>query len=729
MERQIKRPTLSWNLEIPEECSIKPKTFYSKQFEFARGKVERFTFCHIWTTGEDILIQPAWVKWNFSQDDEYNLNKELVLPKKMTPERIVAYEWFKKNQYMSYIGNKKKGKVDEDYLNQFMTIPMNFRPKYISCGQIGKNYVFRFFRFTPHVPQPGEIYVPQEFKRIFISPTEIWTEFHDIHDRQFPWQPENYKKIFANLNRVYGHYFSGYNDSLTTYFRTYWPSFVIDSCSNQSILALYPSSHKDDKFHRTVDGMNARVSSTIPEEVYRLGASRYGETKKAFFSERLSDTEVVIRMFARVGKNDPFEYARVFMNANGVYPCYYYNGQVSRCSIRCSSFYIADRTINFEARGTFVEKRYPYLMMENSTHILWKLILSENFVIYEQLSKLGFHGLVNGVAHSHRCTDFYSMRRLIFNMHRNPSSMKGYMKHATINELLTKGELKRISIFKSLIGSNEDLQRVVELVRNYNVTNMSTLEYLAETMSKDDDIYDCFSTITNVLWSTRNRLTETQVNRLVIKLIKQLKSLTSEFDRWHLHILRDCYSLCSDAFFDDVEFYRNIMDIADLHSLDVIQEKHDKLQEMAKFATMDPERYQLVCQRFKNREYEDENFIVRLPYTPEEIVEEGSKMHHCVGTYVKSVAAGRSVILLLRRKSNIDKEYVTIELSPDGKIKQVKCKNNLLLSSASTLQFIENWIQARNLTLETWDIEMRKKKIVPSSHGYGLFREPDSIVA
>jgi hypothetical protein len=104
-------------------------------------------------------------------------------------------------------------------------------------------------------------------------------------------------------------------------------------------------------------------------------------------------------------------------------------------------------------------------------------------------------------------------------------------------------------------------------------------------------------------------------------------------------------------------------------------------------------------------------------------------MNHCVGTYVKRVATGRAVILLLRRKSNIDKEYVTIELSPDGKIKQVKCKNNLLLSSASTLQFIENWIQARNLTLETWDIEMKKKKIVPSSHGYGLFREPDSIVA
>lgn len=727
MERQIKRPTLSWDLEIPDEVKVHPKTYYSKSFEFMRGKVDRFTFCHIWTTGEDILIQPAWVKWDYTNDNYYS--KELVLPKKMTSERMATYEWFKKNQYTSYIGDKKNGKVDEEYLSKFMTIPMNFQPKYISCEQIKENYVFRFFRFRPHVPQPGEIYEPQEYKRIFISPKEIWTEFHDIHDRQFPWQPKNYKKIFANLHRVYGHYFSGYNDSLVKYLRANWPGFMIECRSNGSVLSLYPSSHKDDKFHRRVDALNAQVSNHIPNNVKNMSAGRFGENKKRFFTERLSDTEVVIRMFTCVDKYKTVEYARVFIDQDSVYPCYYYNGQVSRCSLRLAPFYIADKTFNFDTKGTFAEKRYPYLMMENSTHVLWKLILSENFVVYEQLSKLGFHNLTNNIAHNHRCTNFHSIRRVIASMCRNHSEMSGLMKRATIGELLTKSELKRISIFKNLISSCDDLQRVIELVRDYHVTNISTLEYLVETMSKDDDVYDCFSTITHVLWSTHNRLTETQVNRLVIKLIKQLKSLTSEFDHWHLHILRDCYSLCSDAFLDDVEFYRNIMDIADLHSLDVIQEKHDKLQEMAKFVTMDPERYQLVCQRFKNREYEDENFIVRLPYTPEEIVEEGSKMNHCVGTYVKSVAVGRAVILLLRRKSNIDKEYVTIELSPDGKIKQVKCKNNLLLSSASTLQFIEDWIQARNLTLETWDIEMRKKKIVPSSHGYGLFREPDSIVA
>lgn len=156
--------------------------------------------------------------------------------------------------------------------------------------------------------------------------------------------------------------------------------------------------------------------------------------------------------------------------------------------------------------------------------------------------------------------------------------------------------------------------------------------------------------------------------------------------------------------------------------------KYKLLSKLAKFATVDPKRFQAICDRLKDHEFEDEDFIVRLPRSADEIIEEGSKMHHCVGTYVKRVVSGETIILFLRRKSNIDKEYVTIEMTNDGRLRQLKCKNNAILSSASTLKFVEKWIKAKKLGVDTYDISYTKKKVTPGSAAYtGYFKEKDSI--
>ena len=65
--------------------------------------------------------------------------------------------------------------------------------------------------------------------------------------------------------------------------------------------------------------------------------------------------------------------------------------------------------------------------------------------------------------------------------------------------------------------------------------------------------------------------------------------------------------------------------------------------------------------------YEDESYIIRPARSAEEIVMEGRILHHCVGgdNYLKKHSDGTSYILMLRRKSEQETPYITVEIDGD----------------------------------------------------------------
>lgn len=70
----------------------------------------------------------------------------------------------------------------------------------------------------------------------------------------------------------------------------------------------------------------------------------------------------------------------------------------------------------------------------------------------------------------------------------------------------------------------------------------------------------------------------------------------------------------------------------------------------------------------------DSKYIVLLAKTVNDLIQEGADLCHCVGSYGKKVSEGRSVILFMREKSNIDKALLTIELDPEDDYKIVQAK-------------------------------------------------------
>ena len=99
-----------------------------------------------------------------------------------------------------------------------------------------------------------------------------------------------------------------------------------------------------------------------------------------------------------------------------------------------------------------------------------------------------------------------------------------------------------------------------------------------------------------------------------------------------------------------------------------IKYQHDKAVR-AEFTKHIEERKQL--------EFSDRNLMIVQPKQMEDIAYEGKALSHCVGGYAERHAKGALSIMFIRKKSEPDKPYYTMEVSPDGKIVQVRGKRNI----------------------------------------------------
>lgn len=60
--------------------------------------------------------------------------------------------------------------------------------------------------------------------------------------------------------------------------------------------------------------------------------------------------------------------------------------------------------------------------------------------------------------------------------------------------------------------------------------------------------------------------------------------------------------------------------------------------------------------------YETKKYKIIVPENLKAIVDEGKNLHHCVGSYVKSVMKGETDILFIRKKGEEDQSYYTMEV-------------------------------------------------------------------
>lgn len=161
-----------------------------------------------------------------------------------------------------------------------------------------------------------------------------------------------------------------------------------------------------------------------------------------------------------------------------------------------------------------------------------------------------------------------------------------------------------------------------------------------------------------------------------LKSLKKVRSIAEGARLWD-----DYINMCSKLRYDlNNDFILFPKDLKTRHDqcVQLINEKNNrKEQEKANKTYQNIKAmYKATMQKYF---FENDKFIILAPKDAGEIIKEGQKLHHCVGTYIEKVSNGLTTILFIREKENPDEPYYTMEVK-DGQIIQVRGKYNAAMT-------------------------------------------------
>ena len=153
---------------------------------------------------------------------------------------------------------------------------------------------------------------------------------------------------------------------------------------------------------------------------------------------------------------------------------------------------------------------------------------------------------------------------------------------------------------------------------------------------------------------------------------------------------------------DYVRMLRDLdCDLTDKHLIfpNSLKREHDKAAR--KITQVKDEKLNAVFREraSKNDKYawENEEFKVLIPHDISELYEEGRKLSHCVGTYGKVVAEGRSVVAFIRKATDVDTPLCTIEIRQNAIVQARGMSNRPAENIPKMKTFIKAWAENKGL--------------------------------
>lgn len=120
--------------------------------------------------------------------------------------------------------------------------------------------------------------------------------------------------------------------------------------------------------------------------------------------------------------------------------------------------------------------------------------------------------------------------------------------------------------------------------------------------------------------------------------------------------IRNATLLEYDLSNSEVLFPKNLKQAHDL-AYSIINDKELKNAELPQIAR----QYESYSNLYS---YEDKNYCIMPPSRHNDLKNEGKTLCHCVATYAKKVATEKAIILFIRKTSEKEKPYFTLELNP-----------------------------------------------------------------
>lgn len=137
------------------------------------------------------------------------------------------------------------------------------------------------------------------------------------------------------------------------------------------------------------------------------------------------------------------------------------------------------------------------------------------------------------------------------------------------------------------------------------------------------------------------------------------------------------------------------------------QKQKDRLQREA------IKKFNKLLKRYKQETVDVEalnmnidGLFIRLPNDLKELTKEGEALHHCVGTYKEKVMKGETTILFIRKISQPDKPYYTLEWR-EGKV--VQCRG---MKNCDMTPEVKAFVEVFKIKMAAYEQEQMKVRMV-----------------
>lgn len=254
----------------------------------------------------------------------------------------------------------------------------------------------------------------------------------------------------------------------------------------------------------------------------------------------------------------------------------------------------------------------------------------------EQLLKIGFYRITQSVMEDHNCPEFRNGRTVL-----------------------------------ETLGVNKLQFNMLRAVGNPSVRDVMILQY-ANTISQKD--YDILRYIKDDFY---DKMYEKYLDMRAYTTIYKIKKYI------------DKNNINQRDYFDYVVWLRemdyDMRNEFNLYPKDFKKSHDEKSKEYIKFqdkkAKEDIKRFNKLLKKLRKDASDVDamnlkigGMFIRLPYKLSELKQEGQALHHCVGTYIDRVAKGETMIFFIRKESEPDKPFYTMEWK--GKVIQCRGLHN-----------------------------------------------------
>jgi hypothetical protein len=152
----------------------------------------------------------------------------------------------------------------------------------------------------------------------------------------------------------------------------------------------------------------------------------------------------------------------------------------------------------------------------------------------------------------------------------------------------------------------------------------------------------------------------------------------------------------------DMLYHRKFFDKKELETVRPILKTNIRLQKITDYIDLieqrEKERKERLTQaklaikleKMKKVSLEIGDFIIKTPFTASELKQEGLQLKHCVYTYLERIVANKTKVLFLRKKTDPDTPFYTIEIK-DKEVMQVRGEHNK--TQKKYIKLVNEWYE------------------------------------